>query len=93
MQKRTKYTAEFREEAVKLALSSELSSAMISKELGINKNTNRLLRQYFPKKTDLSFHSQEVLDSVAMSLNQRPRKTLKFSTPADTLYGVVAMTG
>jgi transposase len=39
MQKRTKYTAEFREEAVKLALSSELSSAMISKELGINKNT------------------------------------------------------
>jgi IS30 family transposase len=60
---------------------------------GTNENTNRLLRQYFPKKTDLSFHSQEVLDSVAMSLNQRPRKTLKFSTPADTLYGVVAMTG
>ena len=39
MQKRTKYTSEFRSEAVKLALSSELSSAMISKELGINKNT------------------------------------------------------
>lgn len=60
---------------------------------GTNENTNRLLRQYFPKKTDLSVHTQEHLDSVAMSLNQRPRKTLNFETPADNLQAVVALTG
>lgn len=59
---------------------------------GTNENTNRLLRQYFPKKTDLSVYSQEVLDSVAMDLNQRPRKTLNFETPADILQQIVAMT-
>lgn len=59
---------------------------------GTNENTNRLLRQYFPKKTDLSVYSQEDLDRVAMSLNQRPRKTLKFETPADSLQEIVALT-
>ncbi|MDF2868129.1 MAG: Integrase catalytic region, partial [Gammaproteobacteria bacterium] len=60
---------------------------------GTNENTNRLLRQYFPKKTDLSLYSQDDLDAVALQLNQRPRKTLAFKTPADKLQETVAMTG
>lgn len=59
---------------------------------GTNENTNRLLRQYFPKKTDLSLFSQEHLDIVAKELNQRPRKTLNFETPADSLLEIVALT-
>jgi IS30 family transposase len=60
---------------------------------GTNENTNGLLRQYFPKKTDLSGYSQTDLDKVAMRLNQRPRKTLGFDTPANKLQASVASTG
>ena len=60
---------------------------------GTNENTNGLLRQYFPRKTDLSGHSQADLDKVALQLNQRPRKTLEFETPASKLHASVASTG
>ncbi len=60
---------------------------------GTSENTNRLLRQYFPKGTDLSIYAQPELDAVALKLNQRPRKTLGFLTPADKLWDSVALTG
>jgi IS30 family transposase len=59
---------------------------------GSNENTNGLLRQYFPKRTDLSGFSQSELDKVALRLNQRPRKTLGFETPASRLRASVAST-
>ena len=57
---------------------------------GTNENTNRLLRQYFPKGADLSVYSQAELNKVARKLNQRPRKTLGYKTPADKLQASVA---
>lgn len=68
---------------------------------GSNENTNGLLRQYFPKGTDLSKHSAEDLAAVSQALNTRPRMTLKWRTPAETLnkflksvhISGVAMTG
>jgi IS30 family transposase len=58
-----------------------------------SENTNRLLRQYLPRKTDLSVYSQHDLDLIALKLNTRPRKTLDYSTPAATLARTVALTG
>ena len=56
---------------------------------GSNENTNGLLRQYFPKGKSLAGVSQERLDEVAGKLNRRPRKTLGFRTPAETLTGLI----
>ena len=60
---------------------------------GSNENTNGLLRQYLPKGIDVSSYSQAKLNAVARQLNERPRKTLGYQTPADMFSQTVASTG
>ena len=57
---------------------------------GTNENTNGLLRQYFPKGTAPSFHGPGILDNVARELNNRPRKTLGFHTPAEAFIELLS---
>lgn len=59
---------------------------------GTNENTNRLLRQYFPKKTPLDQFTQDDLDKVALELNERPRKTLGYQSPSEVISNAVALT-
>ena len=59
---------------------------------GSNENTNGLLRQYLPKGIDISIYSQAKLNTVARQLNERPRKTLGFQTPAEMFSQTVALT-
>ena len=56
---------------------------------GINENTNGLLRQYFPKGTELAGYSEEHLDAVAAELNDRPRKRLEFQTPSEVIGDIL----
>jgi IS30 family transposase len=60
---------------------------------GTNENTNGLLRQYFPKGTNLAAHSEEEIDAVARQHNECPRQTLGWMTPSERLAQVVALTG
>jgi IS30 family transposase len=60
---------------------------------GTSENTDRLLRQYLPKKSNFSRCSQHDLEAIALKLNTRPRKTLAYRTPAATLASTVALTG
>ena len=75
--------------AWKIAVSSPPTRAMGVGRSASHENTNGLLRQYFPRATNLSHVSQAQLNAIALRLNQRPRKILDFETPADRLQKVL----
>jgi hypothetical protein len=81
-------TPEKRAQRLNAALTDPALSGMT--DIGAS---NGLLRQYFPKGTNLSGYTQTQLDAVALKLNTRPRKTLDYLTPADKLAATVALTG
>ena len=91
---RRKFTREFKLEAVKLVRERGVTMAQAARDLGVHDHVlRRWVRQYFPKGTTLSQYSQRDLDRIALRLNQRPRKTLGFQTPAAILEAGVALTG
>ena len=74
-------------------LPTELKSPTFAIPVSSNENTNGLLRQYFPKGIDISNYSQSQLNAIARKLNERPRKTLNYETPAERFSQLVASTG
>jgi len=83
--------AGFRQDAISDGVHSRLAKAGVEGQIPFpDENTNRLLRQYFPDGTDLAGFSQAALNDIAHRLNKRPRKTLDFQSPAETLNLAVA---
>ena len=74
----------------RLTLATEIDVYFCDPRCPWQRNTNRLLRQYLPRGTDLSLHSQAKLSAIARRLNERPRKTLLFQTPAEKFAECVA---